>query len=264
MAENIKEAGHDVTIIEALPQIMKPFDYDMVQILHRELIDNGVNLIVEDKVESFEENTVVLASGKKIEADAVILAIGVAPETDIAVKAGIELGKTKSIKVDANYITNDKDIYAIGDVIEIYGALCQDYYILALAGPAQKQARAVADHINGRTVDNRGYIGSSVIKVFRYNGASTGLSEGYIKAMNLNINYDTVDIIPFDSVSIMPSAKLLHFKLIYEVPTGKVLGAQAIGRGNVDKRIDVIATLIKFGGTIYDLKDLELCYRCKT
>lgn len=260
MAENIKEAGHDVTIIEALPQIMKPFDYDMVQILHRELIDNGVNLIVEDKVESFEENTVVLASGKKIEADAVILAIGVAPETDIAVKAGIELGKTKSIKVDANYRTNDKDIYAIGDVIEIYGALCQDYYRLALAGPAQKQARAAADHINGRTVDNRGYIGSSVIKVFRYNGASTGLSEGYIKAMNLNINYDTVDIIPFDSVSIMPSAKLLHFKLIYEVPTGKVLGAQAIGRGNVDKRIDVIATLIKFGGTIYDLKDLELCY----
>ncbi len=260
MAENIKNAGHNVTIIEALPQIMKPFDYDMVQILHRELIDNGVNLIVEDKVDSFEENTVVLASGKKIEADAVVLAIGVAPETDIAAKAGIELGKTKSIKVDANYRTNDKDIYAIGDVIEIYGALCQDYYRLALAGPAQKQARAVADHINGRTVDNRGYIGSSVIKVFRYNGASTGLSEGYIKAMNLNINYDTVDIIPFDSVSIMPNAKLLHFKLIYEVPTGKVLGAQAIGRGNVDKRIDVIATLIKFGGTIYDLKDLELCY----
>ena len=260
MAENIKNAGHNVTIIEALPQIMKPFDYDMVQILHRELIDNGVNLIVEDKVDSFEENTVVLASGKKIEADAVVLAIGVAPETDIAAKAGIELGKTKSIKVDANYRTNDKDIYAIGDVIEIYGALCQDYYRLALAGPAQTQARAVADHINGRTVDNRGYIGSSVIKVFRYNGASTGLSEGYIKAMNLNINYDTVDIIPFDSVSIMPNAKLLHFKLIYEVPTGKVLGAQAIGRGNVDKRIDVIATLIKFGGTIYDLKDLELCY----
>ena len=260
MAENIKNAGHNVTIIEALPQIMKPFDYDMVQILHRELIDNGVNLIVEDKVDSFEENTVVLASGKKIEANAVVLAIGVAPETDIAVKAGIELGKTKSIKVDANYRTNDKDIYAIGDVIEIYGALCKDYYRLALAGPAQKQARAVADHINGRTVDNRGYIGSSVIKVFRYNGASTGLSEGYIKAMNLNINYDTVDIIPFDSVSIMPNAKLLHFKLIYEVPTGKVLGAQAIGRGNVDKRIDVIATLIKFGGTIYDLKDLELCY----
>ena len=260
MAENLKHAGYNITIIEALPQIMKPFDYDMVQILHRELIDNGVNLIVNDKVDSFDTNTVILGSGKKVEADAVVLAIGVAPETDIAVKAGIELGKTKAIKVDSNYRTNDKDIYAVGDAIEVYGALFNDYFKLALAGPAQKQARATADHINGRTVDNRGFIGSSVIKVFGYNGASTGLSEGFIKAMNLNINYDTVEIIPFDGVSIMPSSRLMHFKLIYEVPTGKVLGAQAIGRGNVDKRIDVIATLIKFGGTIDDLKDLELCY----
>ena len=260
MAENLKHAGYNVTIVEALPQIMKPFDYDMVQILHRELIDNGVNLIVNDKVDSFDTNTVILGSGKKVEADAVVLAIGVAPETDIAVKAGIELGKTKAIKVDANYRTNDKDIYAVGDAIEVYGALFNDYFKLALAGPAQKQARAAADHINGRTVDNRGFIGSSVIKVFGYNGASTGLSEGFIKAMNLNIDYDTVEIIPFDGVSIMPSARLMHFKLIYEVPTGKVLGAQAIGKGNVDKRIDVIATLIKFGGTIDDLKDLELCY----
>lgn len=260
MAENLKKAGYNVTIVEALPQIMKPFDYDMVQILHKELIDNGVDLIVNDKVDSFDNNTVILGSGKKIEADAVILAIGVIPETDIAVKSGIELGKTKAIKVDANYLTNDKDIYAIGDTIEVYGALFNDYFKLALAGPAQKQARAVADHINGRTVDNRGFIGSSVIKVFDYNGASTGLSEGFIKAMNLNIDYDTVEIVPFDGVSIMPSSQLLHFKLIYEVPTGKVLGAQAIGKGNVDKRIDVIATVIKFGGTIDDLKDLELCY----
>lgn len=176
MAENLKKAGYNVTIVEALPQIMKPFDYDMVQILHKELIDNGVDLIVNDKVDSFDNNTVILGSGKKIEADAVILAIGVIPETDIAVKSGIELGKTKAIKVDANYLTNDKDIYAIGDTIEVYGALFNDYFKLALAWPAQKQARAVADHINGRTVDNRGFIGSSVIKVFDYNGASTGLS----------------------------------------------------------------------------------------
>ena len=260
MAENLKHAGYNVTIVEALPQIMKPFDYDMVQILHREIIDNGIDLIVNDKVDSFDTNAVILGSGKKIDADAVVLAIGVAPETDIAVKAGIELGKTKAIKVDSTYRTNDKDIYAVGDAIEVYNPLFNDYFKLALAGPAQKQARAVADHINGRTVDNRGFIGSSVIKVFSYNGASTGLSEGLIKAMNLNINYDTVEIIPFDGVSIMPSARLMHFKLIYEVPTGKILGAQAIGKGNVDKRIDVIATMIKFGGTIDDLKDLELCY----
>lgn len=260
MAENLKNAGYGVTIVEALPQIMKPFDYDMVQILHRELIDNGVDLIVNDKVESFDANTVILGSGKKIEADAVVLAIGVVPETDIAVKAGIELGKTGAIKTDSNYRTNDKDIYAVGDAIEVYNPLFNDYFKLALAGPAQKQARAAADHINGRTVDNRGFIGSSVIKVFNYNGAATGLSEGLIKAMNLNIKYDTVEIIPFDGVSIMPSSRLMHFKLIYEVPTGKILGAQAIGKGNVDKRIDVIASAIKFGGTIDDLKDLELCY----
>lgn len=260
MAENLKNAGYSVTIVEALPQIMKPFDYDMVQILHRELIDNGVDLIVNDKVESFDVNTVILGSGKKIEADAVVLAIGVVPETDIAVKAGIELGKTGAIKTDSNYRTSDKDIYAVGDAIEVYNPLFNDYFKLALAGPAQKQARAAADHINGRTVDNRGFIGSSVIKVFNYNGAATGLSEGLIKAMNLNIKYDTVEIIPFDGVSIMPSSRLMHFKLIYEVPTGKILGAQAIGKGNVDKRIDVIASAIKFGGTIDDLKDLELCY----
>lgn len=260
MAENLKHAGYNVAIIEALPQIMKPFDYDMVQILHREIMDNGVNLIVNDKVDSFDANTVILASGKKVEADAVILAIGVSPETDIAVKAGIELGKTKAIKVDSNYRTNDKDIYAVGDAVEVYSPLFNDYFRLPLAGPAQKQARWAADHINGRNADSRGFISSSVIKVFGYNGASTGLSENFIKAMNLNIDYDTIEIIPFDGVSIMPSSRLMHFKLIYEVPTGKVLGAQAIGRGNVDKRIDVIAAVIKFGGTIDDLKDLELCY----
>ena len=166
MAENLKHAGYNVAIIEALPQIMKPFDYDMVQILHREIMDNGVNLIVNDKVDSFDANTVILASGKKVEADAVILAIGVSPETDIAVKAGIELGKTKAIKVDSNYRTNDKDIYAVGDAVEVYSPLFNDYFRLPLAGPAQKQARWAADHINGRNADSRGFISSSVIMPF--------------------------------------------------------------------------------------------------
>ena len=112
----------------------------------------------------------------------------------------------------------------------------------------------------GMRIDNRGYIGSSVIKVFDYNGASTGLTEAAIKERKLNINYETVDMIPGDRVGLMPEARPAHFKLIYEVPTGRVLGAQAIGKGEVCKRIDVIATVIKFGGTIDDLKDLELCY----
>lgn len=259
-AENLKEAGYNVTLIEATPQIMKPFDYGMVQILHKELYDHGVNLIVNDKVEQFSENKVILKSGKEIDADVVVMAIGVKPETDLAKQAGLKLGKTGAMKVNQNYQTNDADIYAVGDVIEVYNSLYNDYFQLPLAGPAQKQARGVADHINGMAISNRGYIGSSVIKVFDYNAASTGLNEGMIEALGLNISYDTVKIIPNDKVGLMPFSSVVHFKLIYEVPTGRILGAQAIGKGNVDKRIDVIATVIKFGGTIYDLKDLELCY----
>lgn len=259
-AENLREAGYEVTLIEAADQIMRIFDYDMVQILHKAMLDNGVNLITGDLVKGFEEKAVLLGSGKKVEADAVVLAIGVTPDTELAVKAGIELGKTGAVKTDQNYMTNDKDIYAVGDMIEVYNPLFNDYFKLSLAGPAQKQARAVADHMNGGVVKNRGYIGTSVIKVFNFNGASTGLTESLIKAKGLTLNYDTIEIIPSDKVGIMPGANPMFFKLIFEVPTGRVLGAQAVGMGNVDKRIDVIASVIKFGGTVEDLKDLELSY----
>ena len=259
-AENLREAGYEVTLIEAADQILKIFDYDMVQRLQKEMYDKGVELIVGDKVERFKKNCVVLESGKVIISEVVVLAIGVAPDTELAVKAGIELGKTGAVKTDNNYMTNDRDIYAVGDMIEVYSPLFNDYFKLSLAGPAQKQARAVADHINGRVVDNRGYIGSSVIKVFDFNGASTGLTESLIKARGMSLNYETIEIIPSDKVGLMPNANPMYFKLIFEVPTGRVLGAQAIGKGNVDKRIDVISSVIKFGGTIEDLKDLELCY----
>lgn len=259
-AENLREAGYEVTLIEAADQILKIFDYDMVQRLQKEMYDKGVELIVGDKVEKFKKNCVVLESGKVIISEVVVLAIGVAPDTELAVKAGIELGKTGAVKTDNNYMTNDRDIYAVGDMIEVYSPLFNDYFKLSLAGPAQKQARAVADHINGRVVDNRGYIGSSVIKVFDFNGASTGLTESLIKAREMSLNYETIEIIPSDKVGLMSNANPMYFKLIFEVPTGRVLGAQAIGKGNVDKRIDVIASVIKFGGTIEDLKDLELCY----
>ncbi|MGV8979972.1 FAD-dependent oxidoreductase [Clostridium sp.] len=260
VAENLKEAGNNVTLVEAMAHIMKPFDYDMAQILHKEMRDKGVNLIVGDKVSSFEKDTVVLESGKKIETQAVVMAIGVLPETSLAVKAGIELGVTGAIKVDQNYRTNDKDIYAVGDAIEVYHALAGITTKLSLAGPAQKEARQVADHIHGRVVRNTGYIGSSVVKCFDYNAASVGLNEEMIEALKLNINYQVAKVIPGDKVGIMPNCEPLHFKLLFEIPTGKVLGAQAIGRGNVDKRMDVVATAIKFGATVDDLRDLELCY----
>ncbi|GAA0079198.1 FAD-dependent oxidoreductase [Clostridium sp. CTA-5] len=260
VAENLREAGYNVSLIEATNQILKPFDYDMVQIFHKEIYDNGINLIVGDKVEKFEKDKVVLSSGKKINANVVVMAIGVTPEINLAKESGLEIGETGAIKVDKNYKTNDDDIYAVGDAIEVYNELTHSMTKLSLAGPAQKAARTVADKINNKLTLNKGYIGSSAIKVFDYNGASTGLNESLIKANNMKINYDIVRVILNDKVGIMPGSSPMHFKLLYEVPTGKILGAQAIGKGDATKRIDVIATAIKFGATVDDLKDLELCY----
>ena len=260
VAENLSEAGYNVSLIEATNQILRPFDYDMVQIFHKVLMDHKVNLIVGDKVERFEKDKVVLDSGKSLNAGAVVMAIGVSPETYLAKEAGLEIGETGAIKVDKNYLTNDPDIYAVGDAIEVYHALTRTMTKLSLAGPALKQARSVADHINHKRTLNKGYIGSSAIKVFEYNGASTGLNEALIRALDMKINYDIVRVILSDKVGLMPGAAPMHFKLLFEVPTGKILGAQAIGKGDVTKRIDVVATAIKFGGTVEDLKDLELCY----
>lgn len=260
VAENLSEAGYKVTLIEAANQILRPFDYDMVQIFHKVLMDHQVDLILGDKVERFEKNKVILASGKAVDTSVVVMAIGVTPETYLAKEAGLKIGETGAIAVNKNYQTSDPDIYAVGDAIEVYHALTHTKTKISLAGPALKQARSVADHINGKPTLNKGYIGSSAIKVFEYNGASTELNEGLIKALNMNIDYDIVRIILSDKVGLMPDAAPMHFKLLFEVPTGKILGAQAIGKGDVTKRIDIIATAIKYGGTVEDLKDLELSY----
>ena len=260
VAENLRLGGYNVTLIEASNQILRPYDYDMVQIFHKVMLDNKVNLILGDKVEKFEEDKVILASGKTIRAGAVVMAVGVSPEINLAKESGLKIGETGAIKVDKNYLTDDTDIYAIGDAIEVYNALTHTMTKLSLAGPALKQARAVADHINNKTTVNKGYIGSTAIKVFDYNGATTGLNESLIKDLNMNINYDIVRLILSDKVGLMPDAAPMHFKLLFEVPTGRILGAQAIGKGDVTKRIDIIATAIKFAGTVYDLKDLELSY----
>lgn len=259
-AENLREAGYNVTLIEAMPQILKPFDYDMVQTLHKEMMDKGVNLVLGDKVTGFTENEVLLESGRKIEARTIVMAIGVIPETNLAREANLEIGETGAIKVDHNYKTNDKDIYAVGDAIEVFNQSTGQVAKISLAGPAQIQARAVADNINNIPVNNTGFIGSSAIKVFDFNGASTGLSEGLIKALNMKINYEVVHLINNEKVSLMPGNNPVHFKLLFEIPTGKVLGAQAIGKGEVVKRIDVIATAISLGATVEQLKNINLCY----
>lgn len=258
VAVNLREAGYDVAMVEALPQILKTYDYDMVQILEKEMLDKEVNLIVDDSVVAFEQSDIILKSGRKVEGDAVVMAVGVRPETAVAADCGLELNQRGAVKVDANYRTSDPDIYAVGDAIEVYNALTHKPMMLQLAGPAQKQARQAADHIYGRVVRNTGYIGSSCIKVFDYNAASTGLTAAQCEQEG--IQYDYVYLLPMDKVSLMPDSQILHYKLIYEVPTGRVLGAQAISKGDAAKRVDIVATLIKFNGTVDDLRDLELCY----
>lgn len=257
-AENLVEAGYTVSLVEAEKQILKPFDYDMVQILHKEMLDNGINLVLADKVVAFEGNNVVLESGKVIEGDAVVLAIGVRPDTKLAEEAGIEVNARKAIVTNQNYVTSDPNIYAVGDAIMVHNALLNKEVHLPLAGPAQKQARQAANHMYGQASHNTGYIGSSCIRVFNYNGASTGLTERDCIANGLN--YDVAYVIPQDKVGLMPNNYPLHYKLIFEVPTGRVLGCQAISKGEACKRVDIVATLIKFNGTVYDLADLELCY----
>lgn len=257
-AECLKHSGKNVSLIEAQNQVMAPLDYDMVQMLHKELYDNGINLTLGDSLVSIEESQVVLSSGATIKADAVIMAIGVSPDVKMAVESGVELGVTGGIKVDQKFRTNLVDVYAVGDAIEVHNSQTKKKTRLPLAGPAQRQARSAVDGIFGRTVQNRGVIGSSAIRVFGINAASTGLNEKTCKKEG--IDYMTAYVMPGDKVGLMPDSKPMHFKLIFENPTGRILGAQAVGVGNVTKRVDVIATMITMGGYLEDLKELELCY----
>jgi len=256
--ENLVEAGYKVTLIQSPNQVLKQFDYDLAQIMHKELHDKGVELILGDRVESFNVNELVLKSGKRISSEVVIFGIGVTPDTILAKKADLKLGKADTIWVDHNYKTSDKNIYAVGDAIQVYNPITRDYGMLALAGPALKQARAVAMHIHNIPVVYPGYIGSSVVKCFDYNGATTGINEKV--AQDMGLEYECAFVVPKDKVGLMPDSEELHFKLLFEKPTGRILGAQAIGRGNVDKRIDVIATAMRAKATIDHLTDLELCY----
>lgn len=257
-AVNLREAGLEVTVVEALPQILRTFDHDMVQILQKELLYHGVTVVLGDSVEAFEGSDAHLASGRVIPGDVVVMAVGVRPDTALAAAAGLAVNGRGAIKVDATYRTSDPDIYAVGDAAEVFGALTHQPMMLQLAGPAQKQARQAADAICGLPVRNTGYIGSSCIKVFDLNAASTGLTAA--QADQLGLSYDYVYVLPSDRVGLMPGAGPLHLKVIFEVPTGRVLGAQAISRGDAAKRADVVATAIKFGATVDDLRDLELCY----
>lgn len=258
VAENLCEAGIKVTLVEAMNQVMGPLDYDMAQTLHKALYDHGVELILGDGVKRLMPDGLETSSGRKISVPGVVMALGVRPEAALAKQCGLELGETGSILVDEFCRTSDPDIYAVGDAIEVKNLLTGKAMRLTQAGPAQKEARAAADNICGGSEKVRPFLGSSVIKLFDWTAACTGLNEKTAKAAG--IPYEFVYVPSADRVGLMPGAQPVQFKLLYAPDTGKVLGAQAVSRGVADKRIDVVATLISMGGTLEDLKNLELCY----
>lgn len=259
VVENLLERGIEVSLIEGSNQLLNPFDFEMSLYANKILRKRGANIITNDLVESFDYKKVILKSGKVIKTDGSILAIGVSPETSFLKGTSIKLSKSNHIIVDENYIAS-QDIYAAGDAILVKNSLSKKLIPLALAGPANKQGRLIADHINGRKILNKGYIASSVIKIFDYTLASTGLNEKQIKNMENPYDYDITYGAPMDKVSLIPGASSIIMKLIFEKESGKILGAQAISKGSADKRIDVIASLIKMEGNVFDLQDVELVY----
>ncbi|MGV2939793.1 CoA-disulfide reductase [Mesobacillus sp. LC4] len=260
MAENLWERGVEVTLVEMADQIMAPIDFEMASILHQHLREKGVNLVLEDGVKSFEKNGKIinLSSGKQLDTDLVILAIGVAAENKLAKEAGLELGLRGAIRVNERLQTADESIYAIGDAIEVKDYINGQATHIPLAWPANRQGRIVADHINGIDSKYQGTLGTSIAKVFDMTVAATGNNEKTLK--RLGISYDVVHVHPSSHAGYYPGAFPIALKLIFDRETGKIFGAQAVSYDGADKRIDVLATAIKGGMTIFDLPDLELAY----
>lgn len=261
IAENIKAVGVDVTIVEMSNQVIAPIDYDMAAEVHCHLRSKGVKLMLNSALEEIEEKDNALEvtiSGKKVETDMVVMAIGVKPESKMAVEAGIEVNSRGAIKVDSHMRTNIKNIYAIGDVIEITNFITKEKSYVPLAGPANKQGRIVADNICGLGTVYTGTQGSSVMKVLDITVASTGLNEKEAKRQGLD--YGKVYTYSANHATYYPGASMMAIKTIYENKTGKILGAQIVGRDGVDKRCDVYAVAIRANMTAYDLTNLELCY----
>ncbi len=263
MAENLKRRGAKVKIVEMLDQVMAPIDKEIAQFVHQELLLNGVCLQLEDPVDSFKcdsDNSfyVITKSGKNIETDIIILAIGVKPESKLAKEADLRIGPRGHIIVDEQMKTSDPSIFAVGDAVQVKNFITQEPTGIPLAGPANKQGRIVADVIAGRDTKYQGILGASVVKVFDLTVSTVGLNEKQLK--KTDIKYEKIYIHPNNHAGYYPGAVPITLKLIFEVPSGKILGVQAAGGPGTEKRIDVIATVIKFKGTVFDLEELELTY----
>ena len=262
LAENLHLRGIQVTLVEMLNQILVPLDYEMAAIVHDHLRENEMQLILGDGLKAIESQgdglAVVLQSERRVETDMVILAIGVRPENHVAKDAGLELGLRGTIATNEYLQTSDPDIYAIGDASQIVHYITGHPANIALAGPASKQGRLVADHIAGKPVRYQGAQGTSIVKVFDLSVASTGLNERQLGQER--IPAQSITIHTANHAGYYPGASPLTLKLIYDPEQGKILGAQVVGKGGVDKRIDVIATAIRAGLTTFDLEEIELAY----
>ena len=262
MAENLTHLGLSVTVVERLNQVMSPIDYDMACGVHAYLKDKGVSLFLGSSVEGFEPADdglrTILDKGRTLTSDMVILAIGVTPETHLAKEAGLRLGQRGSIAVNDRMETSIPDIYAVGDAVEVRHFVTGSETLIPLAGPANKQGRIAADNICGRDSRYKGSQGSSVLKLFDMTVAATGINEDAAK--KAGIEYDKVITFTASHATYYPGASNMTVKTLFHPQSGKVLGAQIVGFEGVDKRIDVLATAIRAGMTVYDLEELELSY----
>ncbi|WP_367377617.1 FAD-dependent oxidoreductase [Enterococcus gilvus] len=260
MAENLSSRGIKVTVVEKAPHVLPPLDEEMAAFVQNELIRNDVRVITGESAQRFTEQgqKIVLTNGEVLQSDMTILSVGVRPESSLAKDAGIKTGLGGGIMVDETYQTSVSDIYAVGDAIVVKQQISEEDALIALASPANRQGRQVADVIAGLKRSNRGSIGTAIVRVFDLAAASTGLSERTVKQSGLD--YQVVHVSGKDHASYYPGASELTLKLVFEPKTGKLYGAQGVGGKGIDKRIDILATAIKGGLTIFDLPELEFTY----
>lgn len=257
MAENLKEAGLEVSVVELADHLIAPLDFDMAADVHRYIKSKGINLYLSNGVKALNEHAVILQNGV-IHADMVIMSVGVRPETALAEECGIRTNHRGSIVVDQNMRTNIPNIYAVGDAVEVENFITKSPDFIPLAGPANKQGRIAADNITGISAEYNGTQGSAVLKLFDMTVAATGINEKRAKAAD--IDYDKTYIYSGSHASYYPGASNMSIKALWDKRTLKILGAQIVGFDGVDKRMDVLATAIRFGAKITDLAELELCY----
>lgn len=261
MAENLVDKGLRVSLVEAAPQILAPFDSEMAAIIEKELIQHGVQLTTGDGVKAFEDSdnaiNVILASGTVLTADFVVLAIGVAPDTSFLKDSGIALGPKGHIVVNERMQTSIPDVYAVGDAIEVVNFVTGLKTAIPLAGPANKQGRIAADNISGLSSSYKGTQGTAILKAFGLTAATTGENERLLE--KAGVACKAIQIHTVSHASYYPGAAPMTLKLLFN-EEGRILGAQGVGGDGVDKRIDVIATAIRLKGTVNDLAELELAY----